>query len=80
MSQIASEAILEDLNSKFSWGSMPPDLRIGTLAYTRYYHPAATMSPPPPLPPQLKILYETLTTILCEDLTHSRSFLSLGFD
>ena len=49
-----SEAIWEDLNSRFFWGrgSMPPD---PPSRYARYYHPATIL-----FPPQLKILYETL--------------------
>ena len=50
---------------------MPPDppsrhARLRMHAFTRYYHPATILLPPP----QLKILYETLAvsqenTILC---------------
>ena len=34
-------------------------LRVRERAFTRYYHPATILSPPPP---QLKILYEILIT------------------
>ena len=33
-------------------------------AFAHYYHPATTLFPPPLPPPQLKILYETLTCMV----------------
>ena len=47
---------------KFFWESMPPDPSVCERAFVHYYHPATTtlLPLPPPSPPQLKILYETL--------------------
>ena len=47
LSQIASEVIWVDLNSKFSWWGMPPDPP-SSHAYARYYHPATILFPPIP--------------------------------
>ena len=59
LSQIASEAIWEDL--KFSLGRggkyAPQSTLVATHAYAHYYHPTTIL-----FPPQLKILYETLVT------------------
>ena len=57
LSQIASEAIWEDLNSKFSWeGGMPPD---PPSKHPRFLHATIILLPSCSPAPQLKILYET---------------------
>ena len=54
LSQIASEAIWEDLNSKFSrgGGDMPTDPPSSHTRFACYYHPATIL-----FPPQLKIQF-----------------------
>ena len=53
-------------------------LRVRERAFAHYYHPATILFPPPPPPSQLKILYETLVTVvsfphLCTDILRRTS-------
>ena len=78
-SQIASEAIREVLNSKFSWGAHPQTPLVGSHTFARYYHPATIL-----FPPQLKILYENLQSTISKLASLSctqrcSSSISVGF-
>ena len=75
LSPIASEAIWEDLNSKFFWGGIPQTPLVGTHAYTNLrmllsscYHPVSF--------PQLKIPYETLHVNRYTYMTHTHMWQS----
>ena len=48
LSQIVSEAIWEDLNSKFSRGVCPQTSLVAAHTYACYYHPATVLFSPPP--------------------------------